>query len=226
MTLLHLGPRQAACTALIRLAQMWQKRFQVLVCSFCEFHTPKGKMILTKYLIWKLLLIQMCHLWPPHPLPHPLCLSHKRLFSAITKVLQVHPFDLLWKTQFRNASLSLVSPLFFFPWEHQDTQFTFPSFFQHSNPKKGITQIPPWFFGLPELSSYCCSHHFCYFRAVSPAQGFLPTRAECHYERRLLWAATITGNLSLQATSIMDSFTKWLWVHRALAPNLPSTHNY
>lgn len=114
MTLLHLGPRQAACTALIRLAQMWQKRFQVLVCSFCEFHTPKGKMILTKYLIWKLLLIQMCHLWPPHPLPHPLCLSHKRLFSAITKVLQVHPFDLLWKTQFRNASLSLVSPLFFF----------------------------------------------------------------------------------------------------------------
>lgn len=166
----------------------------------------------------------MCHLCPPPRLQVDPCsiLCILKTSSNRFSCYCSRTHRTLWAT-FENCiqplRLSNKSPGLvhrgFLPWEHPNAWLPSPLQVSLNTAIPGKELLIAPCFGLPELRSHCCSHCLGYFRAVSPAQGRLPTGAECHYERRLLWAATITGNLSLRATSIMNSFTKWLWICRA-----------
>lgn len=99
---------------------------------------------------------------------------------------------------------------------------------------------PPW---PPNLSVFLsllrpsCEHSVfiaavvvligCFYMIWHFSGGSIPIRtrarqAECHYVENGCYceAASIAGDFSLQVLSIMDSFTKWLWMNRVLAEAL------
>ena len=83
---------------------------------------------------------------------------------------------------------------------------------------------------------YCCGycHYWMFLCALVLFQGGrVPIRKPARQSRMSLggecvcfeWAASITGDFALQVLIIMDSFTKWLWVSRALAEALQVSHS-
>lgn len=85
------------------------------------------------------------------------------------------------------------------------------------------------------FSFYCssCCHYWMFLYDLAFFRGgSIPIRTRARQsrmplcgERLLLRAASIAGDFSLQVLSIMDSFTKWLWMSRVLAEALQVPHS-